>query len=194
MLADVVRDWDSRTVSHAERVAVNAAFKALRGDGEPGVNEILSEGIRTIGDLVVENSSDEVGPYGDTMRAFEDLRGGSTADLSVDLAADSAVDDDLGAGRWGYPNQPLVDVLERIEKAIAGLPAHFVGEPVVVKSVPTESLFHGDLTRSIQHRARFLLGGIEVEVTLAEADGFRSLAVTGGGLKARVEAGDPDER
>ncbi|MFC9764631.1 hypothetical protein [Rhodococcus jostii] len=72
VLADVVRDWDSATVSCADKAAVNAAFKALRGDGEPGVNELLTEGIRRIGDLLAGNPSD--GLCEDTIRAFQDLR------------------------------------------------------------------------------------------------------------------------
>ncbi|MFC9768965.1 hypothetical protein [Rhodococcus jostii] len=46
-----------------------------------------------------------------------------------------------------------------------------------------------------RYTVTFPLGGIEVEVTLAEADGFRSLAVTGGGLAAsNCKAGESDER
>ncbi|MFD7046144.1 hypothetical protein [Rhodococcus jostii] len=46
-----------------------------------------------------------------------------------------------------------------------------------------------------RYTAAFPLGGIEVEVTLAEADGFRSLAVTGGGLNpyAFCKVGESDE-
>ncbi|MFD7045187.1 hypothetical protein [Rhodococcus jostii] len=136
VLADVVRDWDSATVSCADKAAVNAAFKALRGDGEPGVNELLTEGIREVG---------------------EEVR---------------------------FAVETVEEALRRVRAAEAE-----GGEEGMAAASSAQARPRSRYTATI------LLGGIEVEVTLAEADGFRSLAVTGGGLAAsNCKAGESDER